>query len=583
MAVASLTAQRPSSTNAIVNSGKTRGEWPTYGLDYAETRFSPLADINAGNVARLGLAWSYDVGEGGGNQEATPLVSNGVLYGITNWSIAFAVDARTGRELWRWDPKADRSIDDPKTDRVCCGVVSRGLALYEDKVIVPVIDGRLAALDAKTGRVLWEVQATPRDQAYTFTMAPRVFGNKIVIGGAGAEFLIRGYFAAYDVDTGREIWRFYTVPGDPSKPFENEAMRRAAQTWSGEWWKWGGGGSVWDAISYDPELDLVYVGTANGMPWPEELRGSKGMDNLYLCSILAVKGETGELVWYYQTTPSDSWDYDAVQQLTLGNLQIDGRERKVLMQANKNGFFYVLDRATGEFISATPYARVSWASGVDPKTGRPTINPGAFYGTDPVMIAPRTAGAHNWSPMAFNPTTGLVYIPATVNSSMVFAVKRDFVPGPGLPPGRRTGLDRDVAGTPVELPAIGPAPRGQPQVLLAWDPVRRQEAWRAEGGGAGGVLATASGLVFQSRPDGHLLVYRAADGTRIHDLDTTLGGGLGPPMTFALDGRQYIALMGLALDPRSGTQAAPADRPAPPRPKLLVLTVDGRPVTTGGN
>ena len=290
-------------------------EWTSYGLTPGETRYSPLNQINTSNVSRLGLNWSVDVGRGGGNQEATPLFANGMLYSITNWSIVFAVDARTGKEKWRWDPEVNQDKTRPQ---ICCGVVNRGLAMYQNLIIAPIIDGRLIALNAETGKPVWEARVSYSNEGYTVTMAPRIAKGKVIIGVAGAELPIRGFFSAFDAATGKFAWKFYTVPGDPSKPFENPALKKAAETWSGDYWKLGGGGSVWDGMAYDPDADLLYVGTGNGGPWPEELRKSKGKENLYLASILAVKPDTGELKWYFQVVPGDSWDYDSVQQLLLG-------------------------------------------------------------------------------------------------------------------------------------------------------------------------------------------------------------------------------------------------------------------------
>src|SRR5215471_8794573 len=362
--------------NALKNAGQNGEDWLTYGLNYGETRYSPLKQITAANVARLGLAWTYEIGQGGGNQEATPLVSNGVLYSITNWSITYAVDARTGKELWRYDPMVDRAATQPK---ICCGVVNRGVAIYQNKILVPVIDGRLVALDSANGHELWSVRTTPPGEDYSMTMAPRVAKGKVIVGNAGAEYPVRGFVTAYDVETGRQVWRFYTVPGDPKKGFENKAMADAAKTWSGEWWKFGGGGTAWDGMAYDPESNMFFFGTGNGGPWPSEVRQSKGLDNLYVCSIIAVDADTGAYKWHYQVVPEDSWDYDSVQQMTLADIKVNGQTRKVIMQANKDGFFYVLDRATGKVISASPFAQVNWATGIDLKTGRPMVRPEAHH------------------------------------------------------------------------------------------------------------------------------------------------------------------------------------------------------------
>lgn len=579
---------RPVDDRALRNTGKVGTEWLTYGLNYAETRFSPLAQINASNVSRLGLAWSYEVGPGGGTQEDTPLVWNGVLYGITNWSIVFAVDARTGKERWRWDPEVNQAAVRPK---ICCGVVNRGLAIYQGKIIAPIIDGRLDALDAETGKVVWEARVAFPQENYTLTMAPRIAKSKVIIGVSGAEYPVRGYFAAYDANTGQFAWRFYTVPGDPSKPFENAAMKKAADTWDKDWWKLGGGGTVWDGMAYDPEADLLYVGTGNGGPWPEELRKSKGKDNLYVCSILAIKPDNGELKWYYQMVPGDSWDFDSVQQLVLADLTIKGQPRKVIMQANKNGFYYVLDRFTGAFISGQPYAEVNWAKGLDEATGRPIVNKEAHYQANSVKISPGPLGAHNWSPMSFNPNTGLVYIPTTNGSSFNYSVDQKFEEN--YKPGQQNwGVVRGSSGSATPPPpSIGPLPaEGQRSALVAWDPVTQTERWRVPGGGStgGGTVTTAGNLVFQIVPDGRLLAYSADKGQKLLEIQTGLRSGMGPPTTYEVDGTQYVAVMGglgrtstvSAEAAANGGAAAGGNTQrtnaaaSPVLPKLLVFALD---------
>jgi quinohemoprotein ethanol dehydrogenase len=576
---------------ALKNAGKSV-EWLTYGMTQGETRYSPLNQINTTNVSKLGLAWSYDLGRGGGGQEATPLISNGTMYSITNWSVVFALDARTGKEKWLWDPEVNQDKTRPQ---ICCGVVQRGIALYQGLVIAPVIDGRLIALDAQTGKPVWESRVSYSQDGYTITMAPRIAKGKVIIGVAGSELPIRGFFDAYDARTGKLAWRFYTVPGDPSKPFENPALKKAAETWSGDWWKLGGGGSLWDAISYDPEADLIYVGTGNGGPWPEELRKSKGKDNLYVCSILAVKPDTGELKWFYQNVPGDSWDFDSVQQLLLADITIRGQPRKVLMQANKDGFYYVIDRVTGQFISGQPFAKVTWAKGLDERTGRPFINPEAHYGSETIQISPGPGGAHNWSPMSFNPGTGLVYIPTSLTSSSVFAVDPNFVKKPnqsnigvrrGPPPADGVGLPPPPAATLPPPPAIGPTiPEGTPSgALVAWDPATQKQRWQNPGGGSigGGTVTTAGNLVIQVIPDGRLMAYSADKGEKLLEAQTGMKGGMGPPITYELDGKQYIALMGGQgiVVARSAEPGAP---PPPPTaqtifPKLMVFVLDGKPL-----
>jgi quinohemoprotein ethanol dehydrogenase len=548
------------------------GEWVTHGVDPAETRYSPLDQITRSNVSRLGLAWASVAGEGGGNQEATPLFSGGILYAITNWSIVFAVDAATGRELWRYDPKVDRAFSTPGANRgICCGVVNRGLALHGGKVLAPVIDGRMVALDSKSGTLRWSTRVLPEDSTgYSITMAPRVAGNKVIVGVAGGEFTPhRGFFAAFDVESGRELWRFYTVPGDPSKPFENKALEAAAKTWSGEWWKFGGGGSLWDGLSYDPEANLIYLGTGNGVPWPQILRGQEGYDNLYVSSILAVNPDTGELKWHYQAVPGDSWDIDNVQQLILADIEIGGRPRKVLMQASKGGFFYVLDRITGEFLSATPFAPLNWASGHD-AVGRPRINREAYYTTtQPAVISPSSGGAANWAAKAYSPNTRLVYMPVSGFSSRTYvAIPFDLTAGRsvqnnGTPRGGR--MPSQVTAAPMTPPYIGPPQSLRGGYLVAFDPATRTERWRVDGGGGsgGGVLVTASNLVFQTMGDGRFRALAAEDGTRLWEVQTGRPG-TGPPITYQLNGSQHISFLS-GIGGASGL-----------RPMVYTFVVDGK-------
>jgi len=527
-------------TRALEGADPSGAQWLTYGRDYAETRFSPLDQINDQNVDRLGMAWYYDT-KSLRVLEATPLVADGVMYATTSWSNVFAVDARTGEELWYTDVHADRA----RGSKACCDVANRGAALYDGKVFVGVIDGRLVALDAGNGEIIWDVQTTPVDLPYTITGAPRVVGGKVIIGNGGAELGTRGFVSAYDADTGELAWRFYIVPGDPGEPFESPAMEAAAKTWTGEWWKFGGGGTPWDAIAYDAQANLVYIGTGNGSPWVHRWRSPDGGDNLYLSSIVALDADTGELVWYYQTTPGDNWDYTAVQQLMLAELEIDGRERSVIMQAPKNGFFYVLDRLTGELISAEPYTKVTWAKGVDLDTGRPIETEQARYGREQTIIQPGPGGGHNWHAMSYSPATGLVYIPAA-ESSFVYQDDPDweFIPG-AWNLGVSIGTHEGVPVRPSELYEDGTGPSvGIGNFLLAWDPIAGRAAWRVTYGtnAGGGTLATAGNLVFQGNATGELAAYSADRGDKLWSVN--VGNGiLAPPVTFMLDDVQYVSVL----------------------------------------
>ncbi len=525
--------------NQLARTDEKPGDWLTHGRNYYEDRFSPLEEINRSNIENLGLAWSLILGTRRGI-ETTPLVADGIMFLTGPWSIVYAVNARDGTLLWKYNPMVPGKYG----EKACCDVVNRGLALYKGHLYVGTIDGRLISINAATGIPAWETLTVDTTKHYTITGAPRIVHGKVVIGNGGAEYGVRGYVSAYDAMSGKLIWRFYTVPGDPSLPFESDAMEAAAKTWSGTWWEYGGGGTAWDAIAYDPQLKLVFVGTGNGSPWVRKYRSPGGGDNLYLSSIIALKVETGELEWYYQTTPGESWDYTATQHIILADLEIKGKLRKVLMQAPKNGFFYVLDRATGELLSADAYVYVNWARGVDLKTGRPIENDFSRYEKVNAMVAPNYEGGHNWHPMAYNPITKLVYIPALDNASIYGADpnwrshESGFAVGNGW--NAATGYDPDKP-TVIDSLVQGPLPRGK---LIAWDPVGKKEVWAVNHPTPwnAGVLTTASGLVFQGTTDGRFAAYDGVDGTKLWE--SSLGiGVIATPVTYLVDGIQYVTIV----------------------------------------
>ena len=404
----------------LIYADQSSSEWLTYGKNYSEDRHSSLNQINKSTISNLGLAWSINLGTKRG-LEATPLVANGIMYFTGTWSVIYAVDVRQGKIIWTYDPHIPREWG----EKVCCDVVNRGVAIYKGLVYSGTLDGRLLAINAKTGEKVWETVTVDQAKAYSITGAPRVINGNVIIGNGGAEYGVRGYVTAYDAITGQQKWRFYTVPGDPSKPFESKAMQVASETWTGEWWKFGGGGTCWDAMAFDPDLNLLYIGTGNGSPWNRDIRSPEGGDNLYLSSIVALNPDNGNLEWYYQTTPGETWDYTATQHIILADIQIGGTERKVLMQAPKNGFFYVLDRTNGEFISAKPYVYTNWAKEIDQHTGRPIETEFARYSNTISRIAPGPWGGHNWQSMAYNKKTGLVYIPA-IERNMVYGQPNEW-------------------------------------------------------------------------------------------------------------------------------------------------------------
>lgn len=525
---------RPVDHARLVAADREPGQWMAPGRTHGEQRFSPLDQINAENAAKLGLAWYADIAVDRG-VEASPLMIDGVLYNIEPWNVTTAYDAVTGKQLWRFDPQVDRE----KGRLACCDIVTRGLAAWNGKVIIATLDGRLIAIDAKSGKQAWSVDTLEPVWPYTITGAPRVFDGKVIIGNSGAEGAARGYVTTYDADTGKQLWRFYTVPGDPAKPQADKAMDMAAKTWTGEWWKRGGGGTVWDSIVYDAELDLVYIGVGNGGPWPQKYRSPGGGDNLFLSSIVALNAKTGEYVWHYQTTPGEQWDYTATQSMILADLKIEGKLRKVLMQAPKNGFFYVLDRATGKLISAEPYVAMNWATGIDKATGRPIMNPEANYGVVPVIVTPGPAGGHNWHPMAYSPQTGLAYFPVT-EMYMAFSINPDFKQTPG----NMSQLGISTTGYDLTRKAAADfAAKNNKYWLTAWDPVAQKERWRVPYPlrGSGGILATGGNLVFQGTVHGTLAAYRADTGEKVWDMPVQQVP-IAAPISYMVDGVQYIAV-----------------------------------------
>jgi quinohemoprotein ethanol dehydrogenase len=519
----------------ITGAAQDAANWVTHGGTYSEERFSPLAQIDAATVKTLGLAWSLDLDTNRG-QEATPLIIDGVMYSTSAWSKVQAIDAATGKLLWQYDP----FVPGTTGPKACCDVVNRGVAAWKGRLYFGTLDGRLIALDAATGKPVWSVVTVDQTKPYTITGAPRIIKDKVLIGNGGAEFGVRGYVSAYDADSGKLAWRFYTVPGDPAQPFESPVLKQAATTWTGEWWKNGGGGTVWDAMAYDPELDLLYIGTGNGSPWNPKYRSPDGGDNLFLSSIVALKPESGEYVWHYQTTPEDSWDYTATQHIILADLAIDGQLRKVLMQAPKNGFFYVLDRQTGKLLSAKPYATLNWATGVDLVTGRPqTVADARYFKTGkPWTAMPGPYGAHNWQPMSFSKKTGYVYIPV-IESLFTYVTAPDWKPDVR---GYNIGIvGLSMPTDPAVKEQVLAATKG---FLKAWDPVAQKEVWSVPLAGMwnGGVLSTGGGLVFQGSGEGTFAAYDATNGSKVWSFPAQ-AGVLASPVSYAVGDQQFVAVV----------------------------------------
>jgi quinohemoprotein ethanol dehydrogenase len=536
MLVALTAAAGTVDRKALLAAADNRTDWLTHGRTYDEQRFSPLERINTGNVKTLGLAWFADLDTARG-QEATPLVIDGTIYITTAWSKVKAYDAVSGKLRWEYDPK----VPGAAALRACCDVVNRGLAAWGERLFLGTLDGRLIALDRASGKPLWSKLTADPSWPSGITGAPRVIDGRVIVGNIGAEMGVRGYVAAFDSKDGKQLWRFYTVP---DRPGANIApyLKRAEASWHGEWWKLGGGGTVWDSMAYDPKLDLLYVGTGNGSPWNQSYRSPGGGDNLYIDSIIALKPGTGEYVWHYQTTPGDTWDFDATQHMILADLEIGGRLRQVLMQASKNGFFYVIDRTNGQLISAANFIGINWAKGVDVQSGRPIENSDARIDRTgkPFLTVPGAGGAHSWQPTAYDPKTGLVYIPA-LDAGFPFVPDAHWKPAPL---GFNTGMDFAAAAMPADAKIRAGASAAIKGALIAWDPIAQKERWRValQGPWNGGVLATGGGLVFQGNTAKEFAAYDAASGAKLWS-SSVQTGIIAAPITYSIGGEQYVAVL----------------------------------------
>ncbi len=544
----------------LSNAASEPSQWMTVGGTYEERHYSPLNEVNRDTVSRLGLSWfaDYDTNL---SQQGTPLYIDGVIYVSTAWSKVYAYDARTGAQLWQYDPQTPKEI----AIKVCCGIVNRGIAAYEGKIYLGTLDGYLVAINAKTGQEEWRKLTVDADKQYTVTSAPRVIKGQVVIGNSGSEFGVRGYLGAYNATTGEDIWRVYTVPGNPELGFENPQMAMAAKTWSGNWWELGGGGTVWDAIVYDEINNLVVFGTGNGTPWDQRVRDPNGGDNLFVASLLAVDADTGEYAWHYQTTPGDTWDYDAMSPIMLLDLPFNGEQTRVVVQPNKNGMMYVLEAATGKLLKADAFTEVNWNTGVDMVTGRPIEVPEARYSRDEIYnLAPGVQGGHGWHANAFNPETGLVYI-ATQRAYFVMRTAENFVPNP-----QGTNLGIDMGASFVYMRDNPDAPREFVGYVTAWDPVAGKAVWKSEehDGPTGGVLSTGGGLLFSGGGNNtnEFRAYDTVSGQKLWSFDTQTGM-VAAPITFELDGKQYVAAS-------VGINSA-GNYYAPNYSRLLVFAIDG--------
>jgi alcohol dehydrogenase (cytochrome c) len=498
--------------------------WPAYGGDSANTRYSPLSRINANTVNRLKVAWVLQFGSLEA-QESTPVVVGDTLYVTTSAGprYVYAVNAKTGAIRWKYAPEIPPDVQ----QTTCCGLDNRGVAYAQGKLFVARLDAMLVALDAGTGKELWKAKVVDYKQGHAITSPPTIAKNLVVTGFAGGEYGVRGAITAYDQETGQQVWRTYTVPG-PGEP--------GNETWKGDSWKTGGG-AAWFVGSYDPQLNLVYYGASNAAPWGGGVRGPDSSEygqytNLFTASTLALDADTGKIVWHYQTTPYDVWDYDGVNELVLVDAPVDGQKTPLALKADRNGFFYVLNRKTGQLVSAHPFVLVNWATGIDPATGRP-IEVAEKRPRQDVWardVCPNLFGGKNWEPMSYSPQTGLVYIP-TFNLCMDIVNRtQDYKPG------------TFYLASEFELAKAGPG--DYMSELVAWDPIKQQKVWgsKEELPFMGGALSTAGGLVFHGNVFGIFKALDAWTGKVLWQFNTGSGITAGPA-TYEVDGTQYVVVV----------------------------------------
>jgi quinohemoprotein ethanol dehydrogenase len=535
--VTNVSAENPAASTIVVDDAAMADEsnnqdWLAFGRTYSEQRFSPLELVNTETVSDLKVDWYLDLPNDRG-LVSTPLVVDGTLYFVGSMNRVRAIDATSGELLWEYDPETGENAG----NALRAGWEhNRGIGIWKDKVYVATWDGRLQAIDRSTGKEVWSVRTFPANSALYITGAPKIFKGKVLIGNGGTENgPTRGYVTAYDAETGEQAWRFYIVPGNPADGFENDAMRMAAETWTGEWWKHGGGGNAWHGFTYDAELDQLYIGTGNGSPWNRKIRSPGGGDNLFLCSLVALDPDTGDYLRHYQTTPGETWDYNSNMDIVLADLDIEGEPVKALMHAPKNGFFYVIDRTDGRLISAEPFSETTWASSIDLETGRPVEVAGARYEEGPARISPTPWGAHSWHAMSYNPQNGLAYIPA-MHLTSEFSDEGVEIEGWQAKPFE--------GGIGVELTKLDRIEGRDGSTLQAWDPVKGEVAWEIPlpGRWNAGTMTTAGNLLFQGRATGEFVAYDSRDGDELWNFDVGLGISA-PPITYSVDGRQYVAVL----------------------------------------